>query len=237
MIVGVGHGYHAAETVDLGGRFVAPGLIDAHMHIESSLCVPPEFSRVALMHGVTTAITDPHEIANVVGLDGIRFMLDAAACSPMSLFVMASCVPATHMETNGASLDAAALQSLLGHPAVLGLAEMMNYPGLLSGDPDVLAKLAAFDGRVIDGHCPGLSGHDLNAYVIAGIHSDHECTTVEEAREKLRQGLVIFIREATNAHNLRPLLPLITPENSRRICWCTDDRQPADCSTTARLTT
>ncbi|NLX08810.1 MAG: adenine deaminase [Chloroflexi bacterium] len=229
VIVGVGHGYHAAETVDLGGWFVAPGLIDAHMHIESSLCVPPEFSRVALLHGVTTAITDPHEIANVVGLDGIRFMLDAAACSPMSLFVMASsCVPATHMETNGASLDAAALQSLLENPAVLGLAEMMNYPGLLSGDPDVLAKLAAFEGRVIDGHCPGLSGHDLNAYVIAGIHSDHECTTVEEAREKLRQGLVIFIREATNAHNLRPLLPLITSENSRRICFCTDDRQPAD---------
>ncbi|GIV80800.1 MAG: adenine deaminase [Anaerolineae bacterium] len=229
LIVGVGSGYSAAETLDLGGRYVAPGLIDAHVHIESSLCIPPEFSRAALAHGVTTVITDPHEIANVHGLDGIRYMLDAAAGGPLSMFVMASsCVPATHMESAGAALDAEALRALLDHPWVLGLAEMMNYPGVVFADPGVLAKIEAFRGRVLDGHCPGLSGRDLNAYVAAGIGSDHECTTLEEAREKLQKGMVIFIREATNAQNLRPLLPLVTPENSRRLCWCTDDRQPAD---------
>lgn len=229
LIVGVGSGYSAAETLDLDGRYVAPGLLDAHVHIESSLCIPPEFSRAALAHGVTTVITDPHEIANVHGLDGIRYMLDAARGGPLSMFVMASsCVPATHMESAGAALDAEALRSLLEHPWVLGLAEMMNYPGVVFADSGVLAKIEAFRGRVLDGHCPGLSGRDLNAYIAAGIGSDHECTTLEEAREKLQKGMVVFIREATNAQNLRPLLPLVTPENSRRICWCTDDRQPAD---------
>jgi adenine deaminase len=228
-IVGVGEGYTAAETVDLRGRYVAPGLIDAHVHIESSLCTPPEFSRAALTHGVTTVITDPHEIANVLGLDGIRFMLESAKGGPLSIYVMASsCVPATHMETAGARLEAADLQTLLANPAVLGLAEVMNYPGVVSGDPGVLDKIAAFSGRVLDGHCPGLRGTTLNAYIASGIHSDHECTTVNEAREKLQKGMVIFIREATNAHNLRTLLPLITPQNSRRLCFCTDDRQPAD---------
>ncbi len=229
IIIGTGPGYRAARTVDLGGRFVGPGLIDAHVHIESSLCAPPEFSRAALTHGVTTVITDPHEIANVHGLDGIQFMLDAAQATPLNVFVMASsCVPATHMETAGAALDADDLSTLLADPRVLGLAEMMNYPGVYFGDPGVLAKIDAFKERVMDGHCPGLTGLDLNAYIAAGIASDHECTTVAEAREKLQKGMVIFIREATNAQNLRPLLPLITPENSRRVCWCTDDRQPAD---------
>lgn len=229
IIVGVGDGYTARETVDLGGRYVAPGLIDAHVHIESSMCTPPEFSRAKLTHGVTTVITDPHEIANVHGLEGIQFMLDSAAGSLLSIYVMASsCVPATHMETAGATLDAAALRSLNGNEALLGLAEVMNYPGVLGADPDMMAKLSAFEGRVIDGHCPGLTGRELNAYVAAGVQSDHECTHVEEAREKLRQGMTLFIREATNAHNLRTLLPVVTPENSRRICWCTDDRQPAD---------
>jgi len=229
VIIGVGEGYTATETLDLGGRYVAPGFIDAHVHIESSMCIPPEFSLAALTHGVTTVITDPHEIANVHGLDGIRFMLHSAEGGLMSMYVMASsCVPATHMETTGASLEADDLRQLLSHPAVLGLAEMMNYPGVIFGDPGVLKKLQAFQGRVIDGHCPGLAGRDLNAYIAAGIGSDHECTTVEEAREKLQKGMVIFIREATNAQNLRPLLPLITPANSRRICFCTDDRQPSD---------
>lgn len=228
-IVGVGEGYAAAATVDLGGRYVAPGLIDAHVHIESSLCIPPVFAHAALTHGVTSVVTDPHEIANVHGLDGIRFMLDMAAGGPLTMYVNASsCVPATHMETAGAALDADDLASLLDHPAVIGLAEMMNYPGVFLGVPEVLAKIEAFAGRVLDGHCPGLRGHNLNAYIAAGIASDHECTTVEEAREKLQKGMVIFIRQATNAQNLRPLLPLITPANSRRICWCTDDRQPAD---------
>ncbi|NLF76266.1 MAG: adenine deaminase [Chloroflexi bacterium] len=229
IIVGVGEGYAAANVVDLGGRYVAPGLIDAHVHIESSMCTPPAFSQAALAHGVTSVITDPHEIANVHGLDGIRFMLDSAAGGVLSMYVMASsCVPATHMETAGAALSAADLRTLLGNPWVLGLAEMMNYPGVIFGDPEALGKIEAFAGRVLDGHCPGLRGNDLNAYIAAGIASDHECTTVDEAREKLQKGMVIFIREATNARNLRPLLPLVTPENSRRICFCTDDRQPAD---------
>ncbi|MCC6800879.1 MAG: adenine deaminase [Anaerolineae bacterium] len=228
-IIGLGEGYAAQQTLDLGGRYVAPGLIDAHVHIESSMCTPPEFARAVLTHGVTTVVTDPHEIANVHGLEGVRFMLNAAKYGWLSIYVMASsCVPATRMETAGAALDAADLQILLGSRWVLGLAEVMNYPAVVSGQADVLTKLAAFEGRVIDGHCPGLRGTDLNAYIVAGIQSDHECTTVDEAREKLRKGMVIFIRQATNAQNLRPLLPLITPENSRRLCWCTDDRQPAD---------
>ena len=228
-IVGLGTGYDAARTLDLGGRYVAPGLIDAHVHIESSLCIPPHFSEAVLPRGITTVVTDPHELANVHGLDGIRFMADSAKHGYLSVYVMASsCVPATHMETSGAFLAAADLAILRDNPWVLGLAEVMNFPGVVSGAPDMLEKIEAFKDRVLDGHCPGLSGKALNAYVAAGIQSDHECTTVEEAREKLRRGMYIFIREATNAHNLRSLLPLITPENSRRLCWCTDDRHPAD---------
>lgn len=228
-IVGVGSGYSATETIDLGGRYVAPGLMDAHVHIESSLCTPPEFAKAVLAHGVTTVITDPHEIANVLGLEGIRFMLNAARHGALSMYVMASsCVPATHMETSGAALEADDLAGLLNNPWVLGLAEMMNYPGVVFGDEGVLEKISLFNHAVLDGHCPGLSGHQLNAYRVAGISSDHECTTVEEAHEKLRAGMTLFIREATNARNLAALLPVITPQNSRRICFCTDDRQPAD---------
>lgn len=228
-IVGVGSGYQAKETLDLGGRYVSPGLIDAHVHIESSLCTPPEFAKAVLPRGVTSVVTDPHEIANVLGLDGIDYMLQAASTSPLNMYVMASsCVPATHMETSGATLEADDLAQLLGNPWVLGLAELMNYPGLVYGDPKVLAKVERFKQLVLDGHCPALTGQLLNAYRAAGITSDHECTTVEEAREKLQKGLVIFIREATNARNLCALLPIITPENHRRICFCTDDRQPAD---------
>ncbi len=228
-VVGVGYGYEGVNRLDLGGRYVAPALIDAHVHIESSLCTPPEFARAVLAHGVTTVITDPHEIANVLGLEGIRFMIDAAKFGALNMYLMASsCVPATHMETAGASLDAETLSGLLSNRWVLGLAEMMNYPGVVYADPQVIEKLQTFKGRVLDGHCPGLTGKPLNAYAAAGIQSDHECTTVEEAREKLRAGLHLFIREATNAHNLEPLLPVITPQNSRRISFCTDDRQPAD---------
>ena len=228
-VVGVGYGYEGVNRLDLGGRYVAPALIDAHVHIESSLCTPPEFARAVLAHGVTTVITDPHEIANVLGLEGIRFMIDAAKFGALNMYLMASsCVPATHMETAGASLDAEPLSGLLSNRWVLGLAEMMNYPGVVYADPQVIEKLQTFKGRVLDGHCPGLTGKPLNAYAAAGIQSDHECTTVEEAREKLRAGLHLFIREATNAHNLEPLLPVITPQNSRRISFCTDDRQPAD---------
>jgi len=228
-IVGFGPGYEPQQVVDLEGRYVCPGFIDAHVHIESSFSTPPQFARAVLPHGVTSVVTDPHEIANVLGLEGIRFMLESAKYGAMSMYVMASsCVPATHMETSGANLEAHDLEPLLGSPWVLGLAEMMNYPGVVAGDQAVLEKIRVFDGRVMDGHCPGLTGRGLNAYVAAGIRSDHECTTVEEALEKLRLGMTIFIREATPAQNLLALLPVVTPENSRRICWCTDDRQPAD---------
>jgi adenine deaminase len=227
-IVGLG-AYEASEVIDLEGAYLAPGLIDAHVHIESSLVPPAEFSRAVVPRGTTTVVTDPHEIANVLGLDGIRFMFESAKKGPLSMFVMASsCVPATHMETNGAVLRSYDLASLKSDPWVLGLAEVMNFPAVVASDSEVLEKIAAFEDRVLDGHCPGLTGKDLAAYVMAGIGSDHECTTVEEAREKLRLGMMIFIREATNAHNLEALLPLITPDNHHRICFCTDDRQPRD---------
>ena len=229
VIAGLGEGYEAREVLDLGGRFVAPGFLDAHVHIESSMVTPAEFARAVTPRGVTTVVTDPHEIGNVLGRTGIRFMLDDSEGVPLDVLVNApSCVPATHLETSGARLEAGDLASLLGHPRVLGLAEVMNYPGVIAGSAGVLAKLEAFRGRPIDGHCPGLSGHRLNAYVAAGIHNDHECTTVEEAREKLRAGLTLFLREATNARNLRTLFPLVSSQTERRLCFCTDDRQPAD---------
>ena len=228
-IVAVGPGYQAREEKDLGGRYVAPGFIDAHVHIESSMVTPPQFARAVVPRGTTSVVSDPHEIANVCGLDGIHYMLDASKGLPLTVYVNASsCVPATHMGTAGADLDAAQLASLRDHPSVLGLAEMMNYPGLILGDPGVLAKVEAFAGRMIDGHSPGVSGPWLNAYIAAGIGSDHECTTVEEALERLRLGMYVFIREATGARNLTDLLPAVTPENSRRCCFCTDDRHAND---------
>lgn len=227
-IVGLGD-YRAKEVLDLDGAFLAPGFIDAHVHVESAMVPPSEFARAVVPRGTTAVITDPHEIANVLGLDGIRFMFESAKHGPLSMYVMASsCVPATKMETNGAMLRWYDLVSLKSDPWVLGLAEVMNFPGVVNGDEEVLAKLRTFGELVIDGHCPGLSGRDLQAYAAAGIQSDHECTTVEEAQEKLRLGLTIFIREATNARNLKALLPLVTESNHHRICFCTDDRQPAD---------
>jgi len=228
-VAGFGTDYEGKETVDLGGRYVAPGLIDAHVHIESSLVRPAEFARAVVPGGVTTVITDPHEIANVCGLDGMRYMLRDAAGVPLEVFVNASsCVPATDLGTAGAALDAEALATLLDEPRVLGLAEVMNFPGVVHGDPAVLAKLRAFAGRVLDGHAPGLSGKALNAYASSGISSDHEATTVEEAREKLRLGITVLLREATNAHNLRDLLPLVDPWTEPSLCFATDDRVPAD---------
>ncbi len=228
-VVALGTDYEAHKQMDLGGRFVAPGFIDAHVHIESSMVTPPQFARAIVPRGTTTVISDPHEIANVCGLAGIHYMLDASEGLPLTVYVNASsCVPATHMGTAGAELDAAQLATLLDHPRLLGLAEMMNYPGLILGDPGVLAKIDAFRGRVIDGHAPGVSGPWLNAYVAAGVGSDHECTTADEAREKLRLGMYLFLRESTGARNLLDLLPAVGPENSRRCCLCTDDRHPAD---------
>lgn len=228
-VAGAGESYRARREIDLGGRYLCPGFLDAHVHIESSMVPPAEFARAVLPRGVTTVVTDPHEIGNVLGIEGVRFMLGDAAGSPLDVRVNApSCVPATHLETSGARLEAADLVPLLSEPKVIGLAEVMNFPGVIHGDPEVLAKLCAFRGRVIDGHCPGLSGHRLSAYAAAGISSDHECVSVEEAREKLRVGLAIFLREASNARNLRDLLPLVTAANERRLCLCTDDRHPID---------
>ena len=228
-IAGVGAGYSAGETVDLQGAFIAPGLIDAHVHIESSLCLPAQFAVAVVPRGVTTAVIDPHEIANVAGVDGVRFMAESSRGLPLQVVVMApSAVPATHMETNGAALSAEELAALRAEGTVYGLAELMNFPGTVFGDPEVLAKIAAFSERPVDGHAPTLSGQALNAYAAAGAGSDHECATVAEAAEKLARGFYILIREATNAHNLHELLPLVNERNNRRICFCTDDRIPSD---------
>ncbi len=228
-VVALGEGYSGEREVDLGCAFVTPGLIDAHVHIESSLVTPPEFARAVVPHGVTSVITDPHEIANVLGIAGIHYMLERAKGGYLNMFVMASsCVPATHMETSGAQLEAADLAPLLEHDWVPGLAELMNYPGVALGDEGMLDKITLFKKRVLDGHAPAMTGRMLNAYVAAGVQSEHECTTLEEAREKLRLGLTIFVREGSGTRNLLPLLPLITPENHGAICFCTDDRVPAD---------
>lgn len=228
-IAALGTDLGAAEVVKLEGAWVLPGFIDAHVHIESSMVTPPEFARAVVRAGTTTVVADPHEIANVHGAEGVRYMLDASEGLPLSVIVMApSCVPATSMSTSGAALDALALEALARHPRVLGLAEVMNFPGVIQGDPDVLAKLEAFRGRPVDGHAPGVRGRALAAYVAAGPGSDHECTTADEAIEKMRRGLFVFFREATNAHNLDALLPALTTANARRVALCTDDRQPGD---------
>ena len=228
-IVGVGPGYEAREEIDLGGRYVCPGLIDAHVHIESSMVTPPQFARAVVPRGTTTVITDPHEIANVSGADGIRYMLTGSEGLPLTVYVnLPSCVPATHMGTAGAELTAGDLIALTDLERVIGLAEFMNVPGVVLGLPGALEKLVAFQDRVIDGHAPGVSGKWLQAYTGAGPGSDHESTTADEMLEKLRLGMVVFIREATGAKNLRALVPAVTPQNSRRCAFCTDDRHPAD---------
>ncbi|HHS98067.1 MAG TPA: adenine deaminase [Chloroflexi bacterium] len=228
-IVGVGGGYVGRQEIDLKGRYICPGLIDAHVHIESSMVIPFQFARAVVPRGTTTVVCDPHEIANVVGAEGVRYILAASEGLPLTVYVnLPSCVPATPMGTAGAELGADDLLALADHPRVLGLAEMMNVPGLVLGVPDVVKKVEAFQGRVIDGHAPGFGGKWLQAYVGAGVGSDHECTTVPEMLEKLRLGMYVFIREATGAKNLRDLLPGLTPYNSRRCAFCTDDRHPAD---------
>jgi adenine deaminase len=228
-IAGVGRGYRAKRTIDCTGRFVAPGLIDAHVHIESSLCLPAAFAAAVVPRGVTTVITDPHEIANVAGVAGVRFMADASRGLPLRVVIMApSCVPATAMATAGATLTATDVAALRADGTAHGLAEVMNYPGVIGGDDNLLAKIAAMAGRPIDGHCPGVGGTALCAYAAAGVGSDHEAVTADEARAKLAIGLQLLVREATNARNLDALLPIITPKNSRRICFCTDDRSPGE---------
>lgn len=227
-IVGLGD-YAAKKVTDVEGAYICPGFIDAHVHIESALVPPYEFARAVVPHGVTTVVIDPHEIANVLGSEGIRYMLDASKYTPFSVFVMASsCVPATHLESSGATLRWSDLIEFKEDPWVLGLAEVMNYPGVINGDLEVLDKLRAFYDTRMDGHAPGVTGRELEAYVASGIASDHECTTVEEANEKLRRGMYVMIREASNAHNLLALLPIINERTSRRVLFCTDDRLPDD---------
>lgn len=228
-IVGVGSDYGAAAEIDLRGRYVCPGLIDAHVHIESSMVTPLQFARAVVPRGTTTVIADPHEIANVLGAAGIRYILDASAGLPLSVYVnLPSCVPATHLGTAGAELSAEDLLAISDLERVVGLAEFMNVPGAVLGLPGVVDKLLAFQGRVIDGHAPGVTGKWLQAYIGAGPGSDHECTTVAEMLEKLRLGMVIFIRESTAAKNLRTLVQAVTLHNSRRCAFCSDDRHPAD---------
>ena len=230
LIAGIGS-YHGLQEMDVSGQFVSPGFIDAHIHLESSLVSPAEFARAVLRHGTTTVITDPHEIANVMGTDGIRYMLQATEGLPIDVhFMLPSCVPATPMDESGCTLDYQALDALYDHPRVLGLAEMMNYPGVIQGDPDVIRKILACQAhhKKIDGHAPGLSGAALNAYIAAGVYSDHECSTYQDALEKLQLGQFIMIREGTAAHNLRALLPLLNQQYYSRCMFATDDKHPLD---------
>lgn len=229
-IAGLGQ-YHGHQELDLDGRYLCPGFIEGHIHIESSMLTPVGFAEVVVPRGTTTVICDPHEIANVLGMDGVRYILESATGLPLDIFAMIpSCVPATDMETSGATLSAGDIETLLKQPRVPGLAEMMNFPSTIGGDPEILQKLqvSLSKNMCIDGHAPGISGKQLQAYCGAGISSDHECTTLEEAREKLQAGMYIFIREGSTAKNLEALLPLITPDSAPRFLLVSDDRHPDD---------
>ena len=230
-IAGVGGPYRGTRELDLAGGLVLPGLVDAHIHLESAMVSPGEFARAVLPHGTTTVIADPHEIANVMGADGISYMLQATQGLPLDVyFMLPSCVPAAPMDESGAALDRRALEPFYDHPRVLGLAEVMDYVGTAAAERRVLEKLAAAQARggQVDGHAPGLTGYGLNAYVAAGARSDHECSTLEEALEKLALGQHIMIREGTAAKNLAALLPLLTPRYADRCMFCCDDRHPGD---------
>ena len=231
LIVGLGS-YEGNEEADMTGKIVCPGFLDAHIHLESSLVSPAEFARAVLPHGTTTVITDPHEITNVMGTDGIDYMLSATEGLPVDVqFMVPSCVPASPLDESGANLDYRDVDSFFDHPRVLGLAEMMNFPGIISGDGATVAKIVASQAhhKKIDGHAPGLAGKDLNAYISAGVYSDHECADLNDAMEKLRLGQFIMIREGTAAKNLKALMPLIqSPKYYSRCMFCTDDKHPSD---------
>ena len=228
-IVGIGEVYAGDTEIDIRGKTVVPGFIDTHLHVESSLVTPFEFDRCVCPRGITTAICDPHEIANVAGAEGVRYFLQAAECLVMDLRVqIPSCVPSTEMETAGARLEADDLVALADHPRALGLAEFMNYPGVLMRDPGAMAKLRAFADRHIDGHAPLLSGRDLNGYIAAGIRTEHEATTLAEAKAKLQRGMRILIREGSVSKDLDALAGLLTDRTSAHLCLCTDDRNPLD---------
>ncbi len=228
-IVGIMAQYDGVEEIDVSGKILVPGFIDTHLHIESSMVTPHEFDRCVGPRGVTTAICDPHEIANVIGVPGIEYFLSCATETVMDIRVnLSSCVPSSHMETAGARIEADDLAPLMDHPQVIGLAEFMNYPGVIFQDPGCMAKLELFRGQHIDGHCPQLLGKDLNAYVSAGIRTEHEATTAEEAREKLQKGMRVLIREGSVSKDMVALQPLLSDITSAYMCLCTDDRNPLD---------
>jgi adenine deaminase len=228
-IAGVGDYDKAREIVDLGGEFLAPGLIDGHTHIESSMLHPARYAQAVVPRGTLAVVTDLHEIANVCGREGIKFVMDWAQKLPLDMFFMApSCVPASNLETSGARISSGEIKRILVHPSVIGLGEMMNFPGVLRGDEEVLKKLSAAEGRIVDGHAPGLGGNELNAYISAGIRSDHEATTFEEGREKLRRGMYLMIREGSSEKNLDALLPLVTDATYKRCLFVVDDRNCSD---------
>jgi adenine deaminase len=226
VIAGLGS-YDGGERVDATGQYLVPGFIDAHVHIESSKLVPAEFARAVVPHGTTAVVTDPHEVANVLGPEGVEWMLEASENLPLDVFVMApSCVPASHFESPGRAFEPGDMEAILRHPRALGIAEMMNFPGVIGADASVLSRFEVAGASHVDGHAPGVTGHGLNAYVAAGVRSDHEATTYEEALEKRRAGMWVLIREASNAHNLRDLLPLVKRYGPEHCAFCTDDREP-----------
>ena len=230
LIVGMGE-YSGSVEVDVGGKIVLPGFVDAHIHLESSLVSPTEFAKAVLPHGTTTVITDPHEIANVMGTDGIEYMLQATEDLPVDVrFMLPSCVPATPLDESGANLDYRAIDSFYDHPRVQGLAEMMNFVGTINGDAQVVEKIVASQAhhKKIDGHAPDLKGNDLNAYIAAGVYSDHECHDLNDAIAKLQRGQFIMIREGTAARNLEALVPLLCDKYVERCMFCTDDKHPND---------
>ena len=227
-IVGIGE-YSGEKEIDLEGKYLSPSFIDGHVHIESSMVSPGQFSKAIVPRGVTTIIADPHEIANVAGLEGIKYILDSSENLPLDVYIMLpSCVPSTPFENSGAILNAEDLEKLIDHPRVLGLGEMMNYPGVVNGDKEVLKKLTMFKEHIIDGHGPLLKDKELNAYVGAGIVTEHECSTLEEMKDRLRLGMYIHIREGSAAKNLGELIQGVNKDNLRRCIFCTDDKHPSD---------
>ncbi|MGC9364350.1 MAG: adenine deaminase [Fidelibacterota bacterium] len=225
-VIGFGD-YEAGATIDGEGAYLAPGLIDGHVHLESSMLGPAEFARAVVPMGTTAIVADPHEIVNVMGLEGLKYLLDAGMDLPLEIFFMLpSCVPATHLETSGAVVTADDIRTWIDNPRILGVGEMMNFPGVLFGDPAVLDKLAVAGAKRIDGHAPLVRGRELSAYIAAGIRSDHESSEIEEAREKLQKGMFLMIRDGSAARNLKDLLPLVTPLNARHCGFVTDDRHP-----------
>ncbi|MBN2605666.1 MAG: adenine deaminase [Bacilli bacterium] len=228
IIMGIG-AYKGEVEFDVKNKFVAPGFIDGHVHIESSMLTPPQFAKIVMPKGTTTVIADPHEIANISGIEGIKYMLESSRRVPLDVLVMVpSCVPATSFETSGYTISSSDIEQIRDYEGVLGLGEVMNYPGVIYGDKEVHNKLDAMKGKIKDGHAPNMEGHDLNAYIVSGIKTDHECTTVSEMEEKIKRGMYILLREGSATRNVSVLSKGVNPKNSRRLLFCTDDKHPED---------